>query len=414
MKVGAQSRPPRIALVTSGFEVGGGVPTVARWLRDSLRSIGYVVDIHDLATSSRDPYSRRLLQPKSWIRRSLRERAGDQDSVIHWGANAVEIETMRYRPRRELVKALQTYDLIQVVAGSPAWASAVIGAGVPSVLLAATTVAWERRWHLAQQTGAWRIWRHGMTSLTARVERHALSNVDVVLVLNSAMLDSLRASGYERVIKASPGVDTRFFSPPVAGSQRDGYLLSVCRLNDPRKGLERMIHAYAKMLQLDDSIPPLILAGRGQLPAPLLGLVANLGLSSRVTVRSNVDIGELADLYRGASVFLQTSHEEGLGMSVLEAMACGLPVVCTDTAGARETVVDGVTGWLVQQNSDSQVSELVADRVLEVLQGDGLAMSARARQRCEQAFSNEVALRRFTDVYEELHAREPTERIYIG
>jgi glycosyltransferase involved in cell wall biosynthesis len=241
-----------------------------------------------------------------------------------------------------------------------------------------------------------------MTLLTARVERRALRKVAAVLVENSAMLEHVRSSGQQRVIKTPTGVNTALFYPPVAGWRREGYLLSVCRLNDARKGLERMIRAYANMLQFDDSVPPLVLAGRGQLPAGLLGLLTNLGLSSRVTVRSDVDHAELAELYRGASVFLQTSYEEGLGMSVLEAMACGLPVVCTDTAGTRETVVNGVTGWLVRQDADSQVSGLVAGRVLEVLRGDGVGMGGRARQRCEKSFSNEVAFRPFMDVYEDL------------
>jgi glycosyltransferase involved in cell wall biosynthesis len=405
-KAPVQSRSPRIALVTSGFEIGGGIPTVARWLRDCLRSTaGYTVDVHDLATSSRDPYSRRLLAPRSWMRSSLRSRSGDEDPVDRWGANAVEIEAMRYRPRRELTRALQSYDLIQVVAGSPAWASAALGTGVPTVLLVASTVAWERRWQLAQQTGVRRIWRQSMTKLAGRAERRALRRTDAVLVLNSSMLEFVRSRRRERVIKAPPGVDTIFFSPPVSGWRRDGYLLSVCRLNDARKGLERMIHAYATMCGFHESSPPLVLAGSGQLPSPLIGLVAALGLSSRVTIRSNVDKRALAELYRGASVFLQTSYEEGLGMSVLEAMACGLAVVCTDTAGTRETVVDGVTGWLVPQDSDSQVSALVADRVVEVLRGDGAAMGGRARQRCEDIFSNEVALERFTDVYKALLQR---------
>ena len=406
-KLGPESALPRIALVTSGFGVGGGVPTVARWLRASLSHSGYLVDVHDLATSSRDPYSRRLLEPRSWVRRSLRNRTGDEDSVVNWGANAVEIETMRYRRRRELSKVLQTYDLIQVVAGSPALASAVIGTGVPVVLQVATTVNWERGWHLAHQTGVRRIWRRTMTLLTTRIERRALREVDAVLVENTDMLEFVRSSGQDRAIKAPPGVDTSVFSPPNTGWRREGYLLSVCRLNDPRKGLERMIHAYAMMLQLDDSVPPLLLAGRGELPGPLLGLVVNLGLSSRLTLRPNVDPGHLADLYRCASVFLQTSYEEGLGMSVLEAMASGLPVVSTDTAGSREAVANGVTGWLVPQRNDTAVPSIVANRVLDVLRGDGQAIGRRARERCEQNFSSEVALLPFIRVYDDL-IRRPT------
>ena len=400
-----QPTPPRIALVTAGFDFGGGVPTVARWLRDCLRSVaGYTVDVHDLATSSRDPHSRRLVVPRSWLRSTLRNASGEEDGVFRWGANAVEIEAMRYRPRRELRNALQGYDLIQVVGGVPAWGSAVIGTGIPTVLLVATTVVWERPWQLAERTGPSRILREIMTLLTARIERKALRKVDVVVVLNSSMLEHVRSTVQGSVIKAPPGIDTAFFAPPAAGWRPGGYLLSVCRLNDPRKGLDRMIQAYSKMLQLDRSVPPLVLAGKGQLPATLLGRLTNLGLSSRVSVQSDVGHTELPELYRGASVFLQRSYEEGLGMSVLEAMACGLPVVSTDSAGARETVVHGLTGWLVPQADDSQVATSIADRVLQVLRTDAGEMGRRARQHCEKTFSSEIALRPFTDVYQRLLA----------
>jgi glycosyltransferase involved in cell wall biosynthesis len=399
----------KVAIVTSGFDTGGGVPSVARWLCGGLRSVGgYTVDVHDLATSSRDVSSRRLLAPKSWARSSLQTRSEGEDAVVHWGANAVEIETMRYRPRQELIRALQTYDIIQVVAGSPALAAAVIGSGVPVVLQAATTVASERRWHLAEQTGPSRIWRQSMTWLTSRVEHRVLRQVDAVLVENSEMVEYVRSCGQEHVVKAPPGVDTALFSPPAGGRRHDGYLLSVCRLSDARKGLERMLRAYAHMVRASASIPELVLAGKGSLAEPLQGLLSHLGLSSRVTIRSDVSTAELVELYRGAAVFLQTSYEEGLGLAVLEAMACALPVVSTDTAGTRETVVDGVTGWLVPQSPGLDVPRVFAYRVLDVLTGDGDALGARARERCLQTFSNDVTLRPFTDSYEELLSRAAT------
>jgi glycosyltransferase involved in cell wall biosynthesis len=328
--------------------------------------------------------------------------------VIHWGANAVEIEIMRYRPRRELTNTLRGYDIIQVVTGSPALALAGTGVGVPIVLQVATRVAWERKRLLEVDRGVLRFWRKGMTALGSSLERNVLRKVDAVLVENRVMAEYVRSCGQNRVITAMTGVDTAAFSPATDGWRRNRYLLSVCRLGDARKGLERMIRAYSKMVQSDDYIPPLVLAGSGQLPPPLLRLAANLGLSSRVSVRSDVDASDLAEIYRGASVFLQTSYEEGLGISILEAMASGLPVVCTDTAGARETVLVGQTGWLVPQGSDSEVSNLVAERVLEILRGDGAPMGRRARQRCEQTFATGVALRPFTDVYEDLLLRRKT------
>jgi glycosyltransferase involved in cell wall biosynthesis len=406
LKQAGSASPRRIAIVTAGFDIGGGVPTIARWLRDGLRSLGgYTVDVHDLATSSRDRFSRRLRAPRSWVRSTLRGVSGD-DGVIHWGANAVEIEAMRYLPRQELKRTLEGYDIVQVVSGGPALARAVTGAGVPVVLWAASRVAWERQRKEVEQGGPVALWRRGMTLLTTRLERRAIRSVDSVLVLNTPMLEYVRSIGQANVAKALPGVDTNRFSPSPVGWQNQGHLLSVCRLNDPRKGLDRMIHAYALVVEADVSAPPLVLAGRGAPPETLIDLVGRLGLSSRVTVCSNISHDDLPKLYRDASVFLQTSYEEGLGMSILEAMASGLPVVSTETAGTKETVVNGVTGWLVPQDAGLDTARLVAHRVVDVLRGDGAALGADARDRCMKAFSSHIAIQRFTDVYEQLLPRE--------
>lgn len=397
------ARPRRIALVTHGLDAGGGVATVSRWLYEALTAAGdYRVDVHTLATSSRDPRSRRLVAPGSWWRPSLTEAGGGR-SARHWGANAVELEFMRYRPRRELTAVLRGYDLIQVVVGSPAWASAVAGTGVPVVLQVATRARWERASQLAGQPLPARAWRTAMTRLTSRTERRAITGVDAVLVENETMLDWVRSVGGGRpAVKAAPGVDTAVFTPPEHPWRPDGHLLSVCRLCDPRKGLDRLVRAYAEMVRRDHAVPELLLVGRGELPRGVRDLVTDLGLSGRIKVRSDVGLDDLVHLYQSASVFLQTSHEEGLGMTVLEAMACGLPVVSTETAGTVETVQDGRTGWLVPQLPAERVPAAIADRTLRVLSDPDHRFGIRARERCLAHFSSDVALGRFTAVYDDL------------
>lgn len=405
----------RVALVTHSFNTGGGVPTVARWLRVALESSGgYLVDVHDLATDSRDASSRRLVAPRSWARASLLDHPPGS-SVFHWGANAVEVEPMRYRSRRELGKTLETYDLIQVVAGIPAWASAVTGLHVPVALQVATLASWERPSQLAGQAWPSRTWRTAMTGLTSRVERSALRNVGTVLVENTAMAQHVRSIGQDSVVMAPPGVDTCRFCPSPSGWKRDGYLLSVCRLNEPRKGLERMIRAVAEMLRISSSTPVLVLAGRGQILPSIARLIAELDLSEKVVIESGVTPADLADLYRGASVYLQTSHEEGLGMSALEAMSCGLPVVATATSGACEFVVNGETGWLVPQTPPEEVPRRMADCALSLIEGDGSAVGARCRDLIVSRFSTAVALERFIRVHDGLlgvsHRAAPVGRV---
>ncbi|HEY0003144.1 MAG TPA: glycosyltransferase [Actinoplanes sp.] len=391
----------RIALVTHGLAVGGGVPAVARWLRDGLESRGdATVDVHDLATCRADRASRRITRPSSWLRASLRVPLDDPDRHDHWGANAVEIEAMRYRPRRELTEALRGYDLIQVVSGSPAWAAPVVDCGPPVILQVASPAAWERDSSASASADdpVTRGWRRRMTRCTTRIETTALRGAAAVVVENDAMLAYVLATGQHRVIKAHPGVDTDRFVPAAGGWRRDGHLLSVCRLGDPRKGLELMVRAYGRLVRMDSSVAPLVLAGRGSITAPVARLITDLALTGRVDVRSETAPADLVRLYQRASVFLQTSAEEGLGISVLEAMACGLPVVATATHGTRESVVDGETGWLVDLGSPDPAGAL-ATRVQAVLTSSGDRAGRLGRSRCVAAFSTDTCLPRFTDLY---------------
>jgi len=390
----------RIALVTQGYQTAGGVQTAARWLVTGLRGAGFEVEIFDLATSRADAYSRRLISPGSWRRATLLALDSSEMHVTHVGANGVELEPLRYLPRVELSTELDRFDLVQVVAGGPALALAAIRSRRPIVLLVATTVAWERASQSAATRTALALWRSRMTKAVSLMERAALQKADAVLVLNSEMQGFARSVGQTRVVMAPPGVDTERFTPRTEGWDSAGYLLSVCRLNDARKGLDRLIRSYALMTAQRPSVPALILAGRGELPTRLTRLIAKLGLAECVSVRSDVPQAELPSLYRGASVYLQTSHEEGLGISVLEAMASGLPVVSTETAGTLETVAHGNTGWLISQESD--VEGAIATRALSVLDTDGHAMSVAAQSRADLLFSDQATLGRFLEVYDQL------------
>lgn len=309
---------------------------------------------------------------------------------------------MRYLPRRELTRALKMYDLIQVVAGGPALSSAVAGVGPPVVLQVATTLRWEREARRAIAPAATRLWRDTMTGCSSRIERNALRRSDAVLVENDEMLALVQRVGQTSVSKTPPGVDIERFRPSETGWSSNGYLLSVCRLDEPRKRLDRLVDSYLALMRGGSHVPGLVLAGKGILPEPVRRAIERSGLSHRVLILQDVEEEELSGLYQGASVYLATSQEEGLGLSVLEAMASGLPVIATRTAGATECVLDGTTGWLVAQQPERDIASAVANRIQQTLDQSGHPMAIAGRQRCVSRFSTGATLAGFIRVYDRL------------
>ena len=149
-------------------------------------------------------------------------------------------------------------------------------------------------------------------------------------------------------------------------------------------------------------MPALIIAGKGQLEPRVASLIDELGLTERVTVYRDVPYDELPALLRSGAVFVQTSYEEGLGISVIEAMASGLPVVATMTAGSAETVDPGVTGLLIPQTPKEDVATALANATAEVLRNSGERFGSAGRRRSEEKFGSTVALSKYLNLYRTL------------
>jgi glycosyltransferase involved in cell wall biosynthesis len=241
-----------------------------------------------------------------------------------------------------------------------------------------------------------------MTALVEGIERKALRSADAVIAMNQQLRDEAAPYAGGPTTFAAPGVDVKRFHPHPHGRQRQGPLLSVCRLGDPRKGLARLIEAYSIAVKQTKAVPRLVLAGKGELPPSVIELIAQLGLEDRVEVLRDVPQEELPDLYQGASVFLQASYEEGFGLSVAEAMASGLPVICTDTAGSRETVVDGVSGRVIPQDAAADVPRLMAEAIVATLGPQGDEQGRAGRARVAELFADEVSTRAVIEIYDRL------------
>lgn len=148
----------------------------------------------------------------------------------------------------------------------------------------------------------------------------------------------------ERVAVIPEGVDARF-SPQsemaVSNLRRehglpDAYLLFVGTL-DPRKNLSTVLKALART----ESRLPLVIIGWSGWGAPQFREeLRRMGMEERVVFPGYLTDDELAAAYSGASAFLYPSVYEGFGLPVLEAMACGCPVICSNAASIPEVAGD--------------------------------------------------------------------------
>ncbi len=323
------------------------------------------------------------------------------------GAFASEVEFQRYRPRALLTQCLSRCDVIQVVCGSPAWANAVVGAGKPISLHAASLAHVERRKRCEEARGVGGWWRRRMTAVTQRLDEKALRRADAIQVMNPWMLEyaiGLNAGREVDIRYAPPGIDSSRFCPsPVRDIEGNRYILCVGRLDDPRKNVGLLLEAYAQLRTDLKTKVRLVLAGASGPPSALWQRAAALGLTGRVSFVERPQTDELVSLYQQASVLALPSDEEGFGIVLLEAMACGVPVVSTRCGGPDGIVTDGKDGYLVGLDNAEELS----NRLSRLLDDPNLNrdMGLAARRKIEETYAQKVAGRVFIEIWNALLAR---------
>jgi glycosyltransferase involved in cell wall biosynthesis len=401
---GSTSPPRRVAIVVPALAARGGLASVALFLYRTLRDSGrYEPHLVSLATSSADEQSVRLLAPSTWGRGAgIEPRLLGDIPYLHAGSAGAELEPLRYRPRRALTDLLNGFDLVQLVAGTPALAHVARDVTRPVALQVATMVAVERRSLLKGHAPA-TMWRRLMTAIVARMDETGLRHADLVLVENAWMRDRVtRAVGAARVRFSPPGVDTAVFHP--GGPGDPNMVLAVGRLDDPRKNIPMLLEAFAIARTRLPRSTRLVLAGERPPGEDVTALATRLGIADAIDIRLALSLEDLAALYRTAAVFALSSDEEGLGIVALEAMASGVPVVCTRCGGPETSVIDGETGFLVPIGD----VRAFADRLVRLLSDEARrrTMGAAARAHVDANFSLERTGAAFLEAYDDLLAND--------
>lgn len=142
-----------------------------------------------------------------------------------------------------------------------------------------------------------------------------------------------------------------------SAAETDSFILLAVRLTEIKKPL-LAVEAVATLIQTKRPTARLIVAGAGELREDVDKRAAELGIADRVHLLGDRPRGEVAQLMQASDSLLLTARSEGGGPRVvLEALACGLPVVSTSVVEVRRTVSSGRNGWLVDEATPDALAE---------------------------------------------------------
>ncbi|MFK7897535.1 MAG: glycosyltransferase family 4 protein [Myxococcota bacterium] len=211
----------------------------------------------------------------------------------------------------------------------------------------------------------------------------------------------------ERLRNVRNGLDTELFCPDDRVEKSETELLCVGRSTDPNKGIKTLIQAMAqlpahiRLTLVDDNSPD----------NQVREWAREVGVLDRLTLTGRVESSELIRLYRHAAIVVVPSRYEGFGLPAVEAMACGTPVVATQSGALREVMELTEGGVLAHRDDPASI----ARGVLTLLDNTEAraAMAKRGRERVIETLSWPKVASATAEVYTEVVERRgrPTRTI---
>lgn len=252
---------------------------------------------------------------------------------------------------------------------------------------------------------------HLQTPISKRIEQTLFARSSRITAVARWVADALRGYGIpaDSVAITSNGVEQCFLEGEPA-NLTGGYVLFVGRLEEG-KGLLDLVTAASIVAELHKGAQVrYLIVGEGPLLAAMQARLAATALADQFTFAGQISSAErnkLLSVYRHAQMFVLPSHHEGMPTVLLEAMACGLPVVACAVGGCCEVIRDGENGLLVPP----QQPEALARAILLLLENEERrqALAVQARATVQASYSWDSVVERYCTCYAQTLASASSE-----
>jgi glycosyltransferase involved in cell wall biosynthesis len=188
------------------------------------------------------------------------------------------------------------------------------------------------------------------------------------------------------------------FGDRQSANGREPYVLCVAAHNE-KKGLDVLLRAFARVGSAERQLK-LVLVGDGPLRKQLEDLAGTLQLNGQVNFVGSRERREVAEFLHGCELFVLPSRSEPFGIAIIEAMACGKPVVATRTGGIPEIIEHGQDGLLVNPDDSAEL----ADGMERLLNDPKLqrALGGKARAKVKERFRWENTGSAYQQLFQDL------------
>jgi glycosyltransferase involved in cell wall biosynthesis len=231
--------------------------------------------------------------------------------------------------------------------------------------------------------------------------RYLWHDADAVVAVSNGLRDYAVQTTPDLPIEVIPNaIDLSVFTPPLQRNRNSTpCLLFVGRFN-AFKNVEKLVEAVANLKELGIEDFELHLVGEGERRPVVERTVVAKGLTRQVQFLGWLDRDVLVEQYRQADIFVTATTWEGMPNTVLEGMACGLPVVATRASGLGELIRDGVNGYLVDIND----TRGLASRIAMLLNNphERQRMGKESRKIAEREFAWEHIAGQYLGIYQRI------------
>ena len=192
------------------------------------------------------------------------------------------------------------------------------------------------------------------------------------------------------------GIDIDTFKPDSSNRIIENRIVTTASADIPLKGLRFLINALPRVLR-DFPETHLVVIGKSPNESKIRKLIDDLGLNEKITFKSNLSEEEIVDIYHTSQIAVIPSLYEGFGFGAGEAMACGTPLISSDSGGLKDVIGDSAVK--IASGSAEEIEKEIIALFKDPAKREQLSL--KGRKRMEDLFDWKISALNYVKVFKE-------------